>query len=606
MAKEATQEFAGKPDSAILNRMARVALKVHLVLAVAFSILFTPVVVVIFSLADSGYPIVFLSAAFGWTLMIGALFFGFYRFDNSQTGIAISADEAPNLHAIVRDIAAQFDSVTVHRVVLTTNFGASAYTYTTWQNPFRQRHELRLGMLLFFLENLEDLQSTIAHECHHFQQATWTDSIWIRLAFTGSWNGQYFRILRPVHATLRKLHLELWALHQVIAKRREYQADHVAGQITGKFPTALSLVRTYTAAMLYHDSDPPLRRGETKDPPTDFFELHAANLQRLFENNDNVRKAIRQAFIEIEPALDIHPSLAERTSALGFDDDQTQSEFLQAIMNHQSPAIGTLGAEGAYLTQKLNEQFVCEEQESWNAQYQYERELEKRLVPLEQVQTDTEAWDLYHHFRCARNDEQATLALIRILELSPGNKLAQPRLDCLKLKQGDLSAIANLRTYLDSPSLEVAQWAYDALAEHFALTGDRPNLFSVAKHAQPLSYRRGKLEYEKRITRFSTKFVDAGLPPEIRTELRDRLSEFRFVNHIFVARKRLPVCFSTRYLVFNVRLSQLSMPTERKRNRIEETIASVIDDEMEVRFDSPLSVTCRKIRNAPNSPIVLD
>jgi len=146
---------------------------------------------------------------------------------------------------------------------------------------------------------------------------------------------------------------------------------------------------------------------------------------------------------------------------------------------------------------------------------------------------------------------------------------------------------------------------YEALAEHFAHTGDRPNLFSVAKHASALTYRRGELEYEKRFTGVRTKFGDAGLPPEIRAKLRDRLSGFRFVTQVFVARKRLPACFSTRYLVFNVRFSQLSMPTEKKRKRIKEAIASVTHDEVEVRFDSPFSITCLKIRNAPNSRIVL-
>lgn len=606
MAKEATQKFAGRPDSAILNRMARVALKVHLVLAAAFSILLTPVVVGIFLLSDRGYPVVILCAFVGWTVMVGAAFFRFYRTDNPPTGIAIPADQAPNLQAIVQDIAAQFDSVTVHRVVLTTDFGASAYTRTAWHNPFGKKHELRLGVLLFFVDNLEGLQSTIAHECHHFQHATWTELIWIRPAFSGSWGGQFVRILRPARATLRKLHLELWALHQVIARRRECQADRVAGHVTGKFATALSLVRSYTATTLYQDSIPPIRRGQTKDPPTDFFELHAANFQRLFENNDNVRNAIRQAFIEIEPAMDVHPSLAERTRALGFDDEKMPSEFLQAIMEKQSTVIQTLGAERTYLTQKLNELFVHEERESWNAQYEYERELEKQLVPLEQVQTSAEAWALYYHFRCLRNNERATFALIRLLELSPGNKLAQPRLDCLKLKQGDLSVIANLRAYLDSPSLEVAECAYETLADHFAQTGDRANLFLVGKHASALSYRRGELEYDKRFTGFRTKFVEAGIPPGIRTKLRDRLSEFRFVTQVFVARKRLPACLSTRFLVFNVRLSQLSMPTEKKRKRIEEAIASVTYDETEVRFDSPFSITCRKIRNAPNSRIVLD
>ena len=184
--------------------------------------------------------------------------------------------------------------------------------------------------------------------------------------------------------------------------------------------------------------------------------------------------------------------------------------------------------------------------------------------------------------------------------------MAQPRLDCLKLKQGDLSVIANLRAYLDSPSLEIAEWAYGTLAEHFAHIGDRPNLFSVGKHASAFSYRRGELEYEKRFTGFRTKFVDARIPPEIQTKLMERLLELRFVKQVFVARKRLPSCLSTRFLVFNVRLSQLSMPTERKRKKIEETIASVTFVEMEVRFDSPFSIACRKIRNAPNSRIELD
>ena len=95
-----------------------------------------------------------------------------------------------------------------------------------------------------------------------------------------------------------------------------------------------------------------IRRGETKDPPADFFELYEANFRRLFENKDNVRNAIRQAFIEIEPAMDVHPSLVDRLSALGFDDDETQSKFLQAIMDNQSLAIQSLGVEGAYLAQK--------------------------------------------------------------------------------------------------------------------------------------------------------------------------------------------------------------------------------------------------------------
>ena len=128
MAKEATKEFAGRPDSAILNRMVWVATKIHLILAAAFSILLMPVAVGIFLLSDRGYPVGILFVFVGWTVLVGATFFRFYRTDNPQTGIAISADQAPNLHAIVRDIAAQFDSVTVDRVVLTTDFGTLRHT----------------------------------------------------------------------------------------------------------------------------------------------------------------------------------------------------------------------------------------------------------------------------------------------------------------------------------------------------------------------------------------------------------------------------------------------------------------------------------------------
>ena len=96
--------------------------------------------------------------------------FSFSKSDNVDR-VEIKEEEAPELFAMIRDVAQKTECQFPKHVYLNTNVNACVFYDTTfWSIFFPVRKNLEIGLGLFHSTNVDEVKAIIAHEFGHFSQ----------------------------------------------------------------------------------------------------------------------------------------------------------------------------------------------------------------------------------------------------------------------------------------------------------------------------------------------------------------------------------------------------------------------------------------------------
>lgn len=118
--------------------------------------------------------VLILAGVWSLALMLGLYLvkplFSFSRSENIDR-VEIKEEDAPELFAMIRDVAQKTECPFPKHVYLNTNINACVFYNTTfWSIFFPVRKNLEIGLGLFHSTNVDEVKAIIAHEFGHFSQ----------------------------------------------------------------------------------------------------------------------------------------------------------------------------------------------------------------------------------------------------------------------------------------------------------------------------------------------------------------------------------------------------------------------------------------------------
>ena len=118
--------------------------------------------------------VLILAGVWSLALMLGLyLVKPLFSFSNSENidRVEIKEEDAPELFAMIRDVAQKTECPFPKHVYLNTNVNACVFYNTTfWSIFFPVRKNLEIGLGLFHSTNVDEVKAIIAHEFGHFSQ----------------------------------------------------------------------------------------------------------------------------------------------------------------------------------------------------------------------------------------------------------------------------------------------------------------------------------------------------------------------------------------------------------------------------------------------------
>lgn len=299
-------------------------------------------------------------------------------------GLALRKEDYPELFIEINRIRTQLQAPKIHRVVLTQEMNAGIAQTPRLGIFGWQKNTLVLGMELLLILSVEQTRSVIAHEFghlsgNHSQFNGWIYRIrttWFQIMQSfdeqNSWGGvmmaKFFDFYAPRFA----------AYSFVLARENEYEADKIASELTSKSITGEALVNTYVVAPYVENNywQDYFKLADNNPKPV---HLPWSGLRNFLNENTACQNTLTKALekeLKVETQLDnTHPALSDRLKAIGYTAEIPQGVEVGAakilLANNYSRAL-----------KDLDDQWLTNQKENWEARYAYVQESRKQLATL--------------------------------------------------------------------------------------------------------------------------------------------------------------------------------------------------------------------------------
>lgn len=240
-------------------------------------------------------------------------------------GLVLSQADAPRLFAEVETLCARLASPRPRRVLLTTDFNASAGERPALGILGWSRRYLHLGVPLLKLVTPDECRAILAHEIGHFSRRHGRTRSWI-YALHARW-ARLDSHLERTGGHVASARFVRWfaprfgSASLVLCRAHELEADAADVAIVGPEIAIDALVRTAVMGRwMGHRFWPAVfqRLGDTPAPPVGFLGTLGPTTELPI---DDARKWLAEALAVPTSSQDTHPSLRDRVRAIGCTDD---------------------------------------------------------------------------------------------------------------------------------------------------------------------------------------------------------------------------------------------------------------------------------------------
>ncbi|MFT5447755.1 MAG: Zn-dependent protease with chaperone function [Gammaproteobacteria bacterium] len=498
----------------------------------------------------------FLLAIAAWALL-KALWVRFER----PHGEAVTAAQAPELFAVIRDISGVLNLPRIHEALLTDEFTAGVAQSPRLGVLGWQRTSLLLGVPLLLALSPEEMRAVSAHEAGHLSGNRSRFNAWIYRVCI-SW----YRIMASFDeaegfgAGLMRRFFDGYApycnaMSFALARANEYEADAVAVELTSQRAAASALagasVRGDVASQEYWQ--PLLRRARNEAEPkaapcqgsAPFHASHEAELGHL-------RERIAWEMNTLTGHADTHPALNDQLAAIGGEPGGEFTVF-------PSAAHAWLGDALPSLLATFDSDWVARNAQSWREQYQETREAidaldalaarprnELESLELWRLATLTEQYGLSDGQPGGQFDDQSNGDTDRALTLFREYAKQEPQdvggdfvIGRLLLARDDQAGVHYMARAADH--FQLALNACEYLYSYYLRVGDE----AAAQHWRDRGEVQIDLQNEASAERSGLHKKDAFLPSELSPQwlenLVEQLSAMKTVRHAFIAHKQVEI-----------------------------------------------------------------
>lgn len=464
-------------------------------------------------------------------------------------GLSLRVQDAPELYAVVNEIASQLKAPKFHHILLTDDFNASVI-----QRP-------RLGLLLWYSNYLivglplmlalspEQFRAVIAHELghlsgNHSRFGGWIYRqryTWYRLIQSLERGGNQLSLL--IFDWFLKLYVPFFNAYSfVLARRNEYEADKCAVDITGVQNTAETLISVGVKSRFLQNnfwSDVYQQVQTEIEPPSQIY----AQMQKSFLQEINKETAdlyLKASLAEETNNADTHPCLKDRLKALGYI-PYAQEDIDINISITTSAANEFLGESLIGFVEHFNQVWREQTATPWRQKYAEIQESLSKFKKLQQ-KAATEQLTINDSFQLALltldfESESAALPILEgIVARNANHVSANYLLGQILLKQQDQRGIEHIERAIAQDIdavIDGCRLIYDFLQQQ----GNLEQAQSYRQRAEEHYELMLKAEEERSTIRNSDEFLSHNLPESEIDKLRQQLSRYPQITTAYLTRK---------------------------------------------------------------------
>lgn len=394
------------------------------------------------------------------------------KFD-PPSGYTITRKDCPRLFGEIDQLSETLNALKIHQVILDNRLNAAVVQHPRFGILGGQKNTLFLGIQLMLAMSPEQMRSVLAHEMghlsgNHSQFSGWIYRVrtsWMRIVDGLESNNSFGA--RMMHKFFDWYAPRFSAYSFALARSNEYEADHIATQLTSPNIAAQALVNVHATAP-YIDQSYWRQYFDQADvmqePPYQPFQGLADFLKQSPIERHTLLQLIDDELKEETDYSDTHPSLKDRLKAIDSDDHLPDS------FEHNAAEIW-LGENYQEVLTHFDNIWLDNNKEDWRNRYQYVTQAKQALETFAQKDmytlTDEELWDYACYTDEFLNADQALELFKTYVDRNPNGIGAAYHAGRILTDKNDLAALPYLRTALQSLDTieDAAQWGYDLLKE---------------------------------------------------------------------------------------------------------------------------------------------
>jgi Zn-dependent protease with chaperone function len=242
---------------------------------------------------------------------------------HAPPGIEITEQHAPELFAIITEVATRLQVPSVKKVQLYLPALAGIRIQRNWRSAWRPMPLLGLGLLTFYALSETQLKAILAHELAHLQHRDHLASMFLDSSLRQLYElagSQSFLLLLGIYGLALR-----WIIRQYLIllvrtslhmmRRQEFMADRAAAYAYGRTPFLGGLIEIYVTQKKFNESLPIMVQNITNDLDShNFFYQFTHQWEAL---TPAMREAVyARALVENRSVYDTHPSYKDRWRAL--------------------------------------------------------------------------------------------------------------------------------------------------------------------------------------------------------------------------------------------------------------------------------------------------
>ncbi len=444
----------------------------------------------------------------------------------------------PELFALIDELRLRLNAPKIHHVVINYDHNASIYQTPRcgWFGCYR--NYLLLGLPLMQSLSPEQFKATLAHEVAHLAsndnkfigwilrvRQMWEQLTADRNLLIFQW---FFRWYEPI----------IKAHSFVLLRDREYAADAIAKQISGREITASNLIQTYIyqyylQEYFHPQLDRQVRNFQTP-PENAITQMLAALRQPLDSQTTQIWLGLILG--EATDTDDTHPCLRDRLAALGYS--STISWIPQPIL--PTAAEYFFGDRLTDLATELDLRWYENRKTLWLQQYQqtqYQREYLATLnrQAMTDVLTLNEATSQAELTSELCGESLALPLWEDLLDRYPHHPQANYQIGKISIDRGDRSGCAYLnRAIALDPELVIP--SCEKLYHFYTLQADSRSAEIYLEWRQQHLPKQWRSRLERKIED-TDRFSPHDLEPDLVNEIRNKLINYPTIDRAYLVRK---------------------------------------------------------------------
>lgn len=307
-------------------------------------------------------------------------------------GLEITAEQAPELFALIKELRGALGAPRFHHVLLTDEFNAGVVQAPRLGAFGWYRNYLLVGLPLMKSLSVEQFKSVLAHEFGHLAKGHGRLSNWIyrqRLRWSRlmsaleeneSWGTFLFKPFLKWYSPYFN------AYSFPLARQNEYEADATAVRLTSGAAAAQALTGVHVVGSYLAERYWPGVHELADDSPQPSFAPYSSMGQSVAAELDaeSTERWMQQAMAQETTFDDTHPALADRLAAIGREPDLAPPAPGEA-------ADALLGDLLALVTDSFDRRWHDNVMTAWEQRHQQVKEGRARLAQLDaQVARDGE------------------------------------------------------------------------------------------------------------------------------------------------------------------------------------------------------------------------